>query len=91
MKTAEEWAKDEFGFTYIDDVEPQTRTAFGTSALLKQIQLIQLDAYKAGMIEAAEIADSQHRLFMDCFYANRPFTGLSICQQVANMAKNKQI
>lgn len=51
MKTAEDWAKEEFGFLYIDDVEPQTKTAYGTTGLLNQIRAIQLDALK----EATEI------------------------------------
>lgn len=54
MKTAEEWAKEEFGFRYIDDVEPETKTAYGTTGLLNQIRSIQLDALK----EAAKIADA---------------------------------
>ena len=88
MKTAEKWAKDEFGFIYIDDVEPQTRIAFGTSTLLKQIQLIQLDAYKAGMLEAAEIAEKQHQ---ECLYAEKPFVALNISKQITDIAENKQI
>ncbi len=57
MRSAEEWASSEFGFDYIDDVKPQTRTAFGTTRLLKQIESIQRDALR----EAAEIVNTLSR------------------------------
>lgn len=48
MKTAEDWNKFWIG----DEANPQ-------SSLVNLIKAIQLDAYKAGMTEAAEIV-SQH-------------------------------
>lgn len=44
MKTPEILAKELFGFTYIDDIEPQSICLVGNSSLLEIIEKIQKDS-----------------------------------------------
>lgn len=51
MKTAEEWANELFA-----DKHPH---AMWEENIINFVKLVQLDAYKAGMTEAAEICEQQ--------------------------------
>lgn len=82
MKTAEEWA-NETGETVMSDCFAGDRNALPGDPTISLIRKIQLDAYKAGMTEAAEIAEKYVR-------GERPFAAsVSISRAILQARDNK--
>lgn len=89
MKTPEEWLTDKehgFGFSFVDDINPAGRTMFSDSRFILIIKQIQLDAWKQGMIDAAEIANNQYSESSSPYYIK---ACADCCNAIVDKLENK--